>query len=323
MPELRFLGMSKNPMINPKGSLQSQVPKAFITTLPVTKENIKKWGAIVGAGVAGLVGAIAAVTLVTKKSNKGKELWAEPVSAQDAAVFDTLYKALEACNTEEFDLHEFKGLLGQIKDFDLLLKRKELIPLSLIDVVAGSNCDIDVVKALAHVNPKIVNLHGLNGLTLLHYAAVRYNLPLVKFLVENGANVNARDDTGRTPIFYVTDIWDEEVSINKEGLQKKNQAIINYLLRNGADLTLRDRLGNTIFHHLAELRSADQNIDLIKRLLLNADLNLLKSKNDDDKTAWEIAHKNSSAQKIYTAIYQQAVDLGLLSTQKRFSRESR
>jgi hypothetical protein len=67
MPGLRFLGMSSNPMINPKVSLQAQVPKAFITTLPITKENVAKWSAIVGTAVAALLAAVVGVKTLTKR----------------------------------------------------------------------------------------------------------------------------------------------------------------------------------------------------------------------------------------------------------------
>jgi len=73
MPSLRFLGMSKNPIINPKGALQTQVPKAFITTLPITKENIKKWGAVVGVGVAALIAAVAGIAEISRQQREKKE----------------------------------------------------------------------------------------------------------------------------------------------------------------------------------------------------------------------------------------------------------
>jgi Leucine-rich repeat (LRR) protein len=71
--DLRFLGMSQNPMSNPK-ELQPQVPKALITVLPITRANLKKWSAWVGAGVAALIGTVAVgTTLVKEKRRRGLE----------------------------------------------------------------------------------------------------------------------------------------------------------------------------------------------------------------------------------------------------------
>jgi ankyrin repeat protein len=70
MPNLRFLGISNNPIPNPKKELQAQIPRAFITTFPITKENIVKWSAIVGASVAALIGAVATVKSLTKLGRK-------------------------------------------------------------------------------------------------------------------------------------------------------------------------------------------------------------------------------------------------------------
>jgi Leucine-rich repeat (LRR) protein len=69
MPGLRFLGMSSNPMINPKG-LQSQVPTAFITTLPINQKNLTKWGAWLGAGIVTLVAAVAGIAEVSKRQKQ-------------------------------------------------------------------------------------------------------------------------------------------------------------------------------------------------------------------------------------------------------------
>ena len=62
------------------------------------------------------------------------------------------------------------------------------------------------------VNPKSIN--GINSMTVLHYLvyendsifrkeiAFAENADLVKFLIDNGANVNAKDFQERTPVSY-------------------------------------------------------------------------------------------------------------------------
>jgi Leucine-rich repeat (LRR) protein len=73
MPGLRFLGMSKNPMTNPKGSLQTQVPKAFITTLPINQKNLTKWAAWLGSGIVVLVAAVAGIAAIKKERAEKRE----------------------------------------------------------------------------------------------------------------------------------------------------------------------------------------------------------------------------------------------------------
>ncbi|MCR5261878.1 MAG: ankyrin repeat domain-containing protein [Candidatus Gastranaerophilales bacterium] len=48
------------------------------------------------------------------------------------------------------------------------------------------------------------DINGLNndGKTVLHQAVITNNLQSAKFLIENGANVNIKDQNGHTPIFY-------------------------------------------------------------------------------------------------------------------------
>ena len=68
---------------------------------------------------------------------------------------------------------------------------------SLIE--AAKRGDLDEVKRLIE-NGADVNIKDNDGDTPLHYAASGGHLDVVKFLVENGADVNAKDKYGRTPL---------------------------------------------------------------------------------------------------------------------------
>lgn len=47
-----------------------------------------------------------------------------------------------------------------------------------------------------------INGANVDGKTVLHQAVITNNLQSAKFLIENGANVNIKDQKGHTPIFY-------------------------------------------------------------------------------------------------------------------------
>ena len=47
-----------------------------------------------------------------------------------------------------------------------------------------------------------INGANMDGKTALHQAVIIHNLQSVKFLIENGANVNVQDQKKRTPIYY-------------------------------------------------------------------------------------------------------------------------
>ena len=60
--------------------------------------------------------------------------------------------------------------------------------------------DLQRVRELLAVTPSLVNARDGEGATSLHYAALNGNQELARFLVEQGADVNARDDRfGATP----------------------------------------------------------------------------------------------------------------------------
>jgi ankyrin repeat protein len=60
------------------------------------------------------------------------------------------------------------------------------------------------------------------GRTPLHYCALEGNLPRVKEIVEGGANPNAPDDDGWTPLHFAAQNWHEDVA--------------EWLLSHGADV---------------------------------------------------------------------------------------
>jgi hypothetical protein len=67
-------------------------------------------------------------------------------------------------------------------------------------IEAAEKGAIEDVKAIAQSHPELVNQHDETGATALHYAAFGGHREVVRFLVQQGADINARDGQfGATP----------------------------------------------------------------------------------------------------------------------------
>jgi ankyrin repeat protein len=71
-------------------------------------------------------------------------------------------------------------------------------------------------------------------------AARHGNLEAVKYLVERGADVNAKDNDGKTPLMWAAE-YDGEKGLN----------VVEYLIRHGADIS-RERVRNSLLQLAAE-----------------------------------------------------------------------
>ena len=95
-----------------------------------------------------------------------------------------------------------------------------------------------LVAAGADVNAKIPD-GTYQDETPLHFAAQHADLAVLEALIESGANVNARNSSGRTPLFLT----------NKSSCYNKNTTAQRLcrgcLLKNGTDTSIRDKYGKT------------------------------------------------------------------------------
>lgn len=126
---------------------------------------------------------------------------------------------------------------------------------------AVENKDFRKVKYLVQ-NGANLNVKGEAGLSMLHWAVLnpecrvisaskgavhglrpqttQYSdsiLKLVKYMVDHGLDVNARDDFDRTPLHFAHDI-----------------EVVKYLVEHGADLSVRDDVGRTPVQHCSDLK---------------------------------------------------------------------
>lgn len=69
---------------------------------------------------------------------------------------------------------------------------------NVVEAIKQGN--LEQVKTLLQNNPALINQYDETGATPLHYAAFHSQQLIVKFLVENGAEINSRDTAfGATP----------------------------------------------------------------------------------------------------------------------------
>ena len=126
-----------------------------------------------------------------------------------------------------------------------------------------------------------INSLGEYASTPLHYACREGNLETVRFLIENGADVNLKNNYST-----IYPIFDAITSLNN---QKNYLLIIQLLLENGADIKMVDSFGNTLLYHAIE----QENIFLIKLLIqLGCDINHVSRHDKDSVLHYAYFQKN-------------------------------
>ena len=115
--------------------------------------------------------------------------------------------------------------------------------------------DINRVKALVKEHPAIVHSHNSNGETPLYTATNYGDLPIVEYLVDNGANIEQHETkAGWTPL---------HVSINFGYTD-----VFEYLINQGADWNKKTNYGDTPLINACRKNKDNNNLEIIKILLL-------------------------------------------------------
>ncbi len=122
----------------------------------------------------------------------------------------------------------------------------------------AKNGDLEQIKVLIKKDPGLKKSKDNRNCTLLHFAANGGHMELVRYLLSEGADINAQDLDGDTPLHWVT--------------YKPKPAVAEILIKNGADLNIKNRNRRTpIFVAVRDVR----NIELVRLFLSNnANLNI-------------------------------------------------
>jgi len=86
-----------------------------------------------------------------------------------------------------------------------------------------------------------VNSRSREGLTALHYAVRSGDLPVIRLLLESGAEVAAVDPAGLTPVLHLT----------KTRARLDHRAVLELLADHGANLDARNAVGETLLFFYA------------------------------------------------------------------------
>ena len=105
----------------------------------------------------------------------------------------------------------------------------------------------------------------------------------IRYLVQHGANVNARDDNGRTPVMK---LFGERFIMNKA------LDALELLLDKGADINAVDNDGNTVLHYIADSSSRNEAKEAFDIILEYSDIDASAVNNEgksvlDNAQYWE------------------------------------
>jgi len=157
---------------------------------------------------------------------------------------------------------------------------------------AIKNGDIDIVKK--YIDEHEINGFSYYGKSLIHKAVSENKLEIVKFLVENGININILDRVSFTPIMTAT--------------YDKNYDIMKYLIRVGANPNIH-AMYSTILGFVADSSNIDEKgVDI---LLGADDIELYLSK-DKSKLLFDLKNINPKFAIKYPKQYKKYLDLKTL-----------
>ena len=117
--------------------------------------------------------------------------------------------------------------------------------------------DLDKVRAIVEKSPALVTSADHSGFTPLHIAATAGRVEIIAFLLQRGADIEARTPGGQTPLFQTVPFGSGQA--------------FDYLLERGAKLDAKDASGKTILQFaLAWRRPAMARLILARGFAMDA-----------------------------------------------------
>jgi hemoglobin len=128
--------------------------------------------------------------------------------------------------------------------------------LSFLAILSSSSqrALLDYVRQTLVTIPELVQERYTYGRTLLHEVAGQGSLPMVELLLQLGADPNARDQSGHTPLYFVGN-----ASHGAHGA-----AVVRVLAHSGANVNAQERLKHCTALHMAARRG---NVPVAEALL--------------------------------------------------------
>ena len=160
---------------------------------------------------------------------------------------------------KESDLQTVRMLLSQGADMHIP-DDQGFFPIH----IAVENRNVDMIKLLMEYGESLSS--DSDGIQPIHVAIQSKNegySEFIKFLLNNGADINAKNHSGETPLHMAV----------KTGSMER----IDFLLDNGADIRAKDNRKNTPLHHLMNSDNEDKLWILDLFIQYKADLNAVNS----------------------------------------------
>lgn len=152
--------------------------------------------------------------------------------------------------------------------------------------VAANNGNLNKVKRLISDNPDLVNERDLNDKTPLHFAAFAGHPDIVEFLIENKADVNAKDSYNMTPL-HAAVLRSVSPRLNSDSIKEWNKLIERLNTHSTPEEKLIwEKLDEKVRNIIAIIARTHASDDRDREMIINGLNEILMSKDFYDKDSF-------------------------------------